>query len=241
MLLGAGRTGADVGALVERRVAGVPLEHVLGWVDFCGVRIDRRGWVFVPRRRTEYLVEQAVACAPRGVRPVVVDLCCGSGAVGVAIAAQLGSAELYAVDDDDTCGALRRGNLATLNGLALLGDLYLPLPPRLRGHVDLLVANAPYVPTAAIALLPPEAREYEPRGALDGGPDGLDVQRRIVAGAATGSHPGGHLLVETSAGQAARTAALFRRGGLSAQVASSERLSATVVCGALVGPAGRTA
>ncbi|MDT4997055.1 MAG: release factor glutamine methyltransferase [Pseudonocardiales bacterium] len=227
--------------MLERRVAGAPLEHVLGWVDFCGVRIAVEAGVFVPRRRTEYLVEQAVACAPRGVRPVVVDLCCGSGAVGVAIAAELESAELYAVDDDSAAVRCAAGNLATLDGLALLGDLYLPLPPRLRGHIDLLVANAPYVPTAAIALLPPEAREYEPRGALDGGPDGLDVQRRIVAGAASWLAPGGHLLVETSAGQAAGIVALFRRGGLSARMASSEQLSATVVCGAPVGSAGRTA
>lgn len=237
LLLAAGRSGADVPALLERRVAGTPLEHVLGWVDFCGVRIALDAGVFVPRRRTEFLVQTAIARAPLGAGAVVVDLCCGSGAVGVAIAAELESAELYAVDDDSAAVRCAARNVAAVDGIALLGDLYQPLPSRLRGRVDLLVANAPYVPTGQIALMPPEAREYEPRGALDGGPDGLAVQRRIVATAANWLAPGGHLLVETSARQAAETAALFKRGGLSARLASLEKLSATVVYGA---PARRT-
>jgi release factor glutamine methyltransferase len=227
--------------MLGRRIAGTPLEHVLGWVEFCGQRIAVNAGVFVPRRRTEYLVAQALACAPPRVGVVVVDLCCGSGAVGVAIAAALESADLYAVDDDDAAVRCAARNLTPINGSALVGDLYEPLPRRLRGRIDLLVANAPYVPTAALALMPAEAREHEPRGALDGGLDGLDVQRRIVSGAASWLAPGGHLLVETSTGQAAATASLFERRGLSAQVATSAELNATVVCGAPAAPMRRSA
>ena len=103
----------------------------------------------------------------------------------------------------------------------------------LRGRVDLVVANAPYVPTAAIGLLPPEARLYEPRVALDGGADGHDVQRRVGAGASTWLAPGGHLLVETSERQAVRTAEVFGAYGLIARVASCAELDATVVIGTL--------
>jgi release factor glutamine methyltransferase len=241
LLLAASSTRPELHAMLERRVAGTPLEHVLGWADFYGQRIAVDAGVFVPRRRTEYLVAQALACAPARVGAVVVDLCCGSGAVGVAIATALGSAQLYAVDDDRTAVRCAARNVAPVHGAALAGDLYEPLPQRLRGRIDLLVANAPYVPTAALALLPAEAREHEPRGALDGGPDGLDLLRRIVNGAASWLAPAGHLLVETSAGQAAETVSLFQRRGLSAQVATSVELNATVVCGALTAPARRSA
>jgi release factor glutamine methyltransferase len=232
LLLAASSTGADLEDMVDRRVAGTPLEHVLGWVDFCGLRIAVDPGVFVPRRRTQYLVERAVACAPSHGRAVVVDLCCGSGAVGVALASALGSAELYAVDVDSAAVHCAGRNVATVGGVVLAGALYEPLPERLRGRVDLLVANAPYVPTEALALMPTEAREHEPRTALDGGWDGLDVQRRIAADAAGWLSPGGHLLVETSAAQSAQTLSLLRRGGLSARLATSAELNATVAYGA---------
>jgi release factor glutamine methyltransferase len=115
----------------------------------------------------------------------------------------------------------------------LHGDLYQPLPPALAGRVDLLLANAPYVPTESIALMPPEARLYEPRVALDGGADGLDVQRRIAADATRWLAPHGHLLVETSRSQAAGTVAAFERHGLAADVVISDALDATVVIGSL--------
>ena len=111
------------------------------------------------------------------------------------------------------------------------GDLFDALPPALRGRVDVLLANAPYVPSREIGLLPAEAREHEPLVALDGGADGLDVQRRVAAEAARWLAPGGHLLVETSERQAARTAAAFADGGLTVRVTSSDELYATVVIG----------
>jgi release factor glutamine methyltransferase len=111
------------------------------------------------------------------------------------------------------------------------GDLFEPLPATLRGRVDLLVVNAPYVPTEAIALMPPEAREHEPHVTLDGGLDGVDVHRRVAAGAAEWLAPGGRLLVETSRQQAARTVEAFRAGGLTAEVRRAEDVDGTVVTG----------
>lgn len=227
LLTAAARTPAELADLVARRTAGFPLEHVLGWAAFCGLRIAVDAGVFVPRRRTELLVRQAAAMARPD--PVVVDLCCGSGAVGAALVAALGHVDLHAVDIDAAAVRCARRNIRGAGGRVYVGDLYDPLPATLRGRVDIVVANAPYVPTAAIGLLPREARLYEPLVALDGGSDGHDVQRRVGAGAASWLAPGGHLLVETSEGQAARTADVFADHGLIARVISSAELDATVV------------
>jgi release factor glutamine methyltransferase len=122
---------------------------------------------------------------------------------------------------------------------ALKGDLYEPLPASLVGQVDLVLANAPYVPTDSISLMPPEARLYEPRIALDGGLDGLDAQRRIAADATRWLTPGGHLLVETSRSQAAESLAILERHGLATQVVTSDELDATAVVGRLATTDGR--
>jgi len=260
LLFDAARAPEDLDAMVNRRVAGLPLEQVVGWAEFCGLRIALRPGVFVPRRRTEFLARQAIALprpapaeatpsgpspattghatGPAGERVVVVDLCCGSGALGAAIAAALDQVELYAADIDPAAVACARRNLAPVGGQVYQGDLYEPLPSRLRGRVGLLVANVPYIPTQEIALLPPEARLHEPRSALDGGADGLDLLRRVADGAPGWLAPGGHLLIETSRRQAPEATSAFTRAGLSPQVASSEELGATVIIGAC--PATRT-
>lgn len=226
----------ELASMVDRRVGGLPLEHVLGWAEFCGMRIAVDTGVFAPRRRSEFLVGEAaalargtdVARAPAAVRvpTVVVDLCCGSGAVGAALVASLERVDVFAVDIDPAAARCARRNLP--GGQVFEGDLYEPLPPALRGRVDILVANAPYVPTEAVGLLPSEARTYEPLVALDGGADGLEVVRRVAAGAVEWLAPGGHLLVETSAPQAATAVGIFR-SGLSPRVARSDELDATVV------------
>jgi release factor glutamine methyltransferase len=212
--------------MVARRVAGQPLEYVLGWVEFAGLRIAVEPGVFVPRRRTAFLVAQAaVAPPPR----IVVDLCCGSGAVGAALLAAVGPFELYAVDIDPAAVRCARRNLAGTGAHVFHGDLYLPLPAALRGRVDLLVANAPYVPSAAVDLMPPEARLSEPLAALDGGPDGLDVLRRIVAGAPRWLAPRGRLIVETSDAQAEALTADVAAAGLIPFVATDPEADATAV------------
>jgi release factor glutamine methyltransferase len=243
LLMEAAGSPAELAAMVDRRVGGLPLEHVLGWAEFCGVRIAVDPGVFVPRRRSSFLVAEAAALAlgrvegdgvrreaDRGRGPVVVvDLCCGSGAVGAAVGAAVNGVEVVGVDVDPVAVRCARRNLP--DGRVFEGDLYEPLPASLRGRVDVLVANAPYVPTAAVGLLPPEARTYEPRVALDGGADGLEVVRRVADGAASWLTPGGHLVVETSADQARAAAEAFVLGGLVPRVARSEALDATVVIG----------
>jgi release factor glutamine methyltransferase len=242
LIIAAARTPAEATAMVDQRVSGLPLEHVIGWAEFCGLRIAVDPGVFVPRRRSEFLVHQAVAVAPRpasqdpasGVAPhrtLVVDLCCGSGALGAALAAALGQVELHAADIEPACARCARRNVAAFGGQVYEGDLFDPLPAMLRGRVEILLANAPYVPTDGVGLLPPEARDHEPRVALDGGADGLDVLRRVAGQAPSWLAPGGHLFVETSEGQAPRMAEAMAHAGLVSQVVSDLECSATVVIG----------
>lgn len=230
LLVSAARTPSELADMVDLRISGLPLEHVLGWAEFCGLRITVDPGVFVPRRRTEFLVGQAAALTSPSA--VVVDLCCGSGALGAALVAGLGSLEMHAADIDGAALRCARRNLPAAR--LYQGDLYEPLPVTLRGRVDILVANVPYVPTGELGLLPPEARLYEARVALDGGVDGLTVLERVAADAPKWLAPGGHLLVETSERQASEAVRIFARSGLVARVATSEELSATVVIGTAV-------
>jgi len=230
LLLAEAGSAEQLRELVARRVSGIPLEQVLGWAEFCGLRIAVEPGVFVPRRRTGLVVSEALAGAPP--RPVILDLCCGSGAVGVAVAAGCEGAELYGADLDPAAVACARGNVARAGGGAVFeGDLFDPLPAGLRGRIDILLVNAPYVPSGAISSMPPEARLHEPRLSLDGGADGLDVQRRVARQARPWLAPGGRLLVETSRQQASGTLALLTEAGLDAEVVRSEELDATVVTG----------
>jgi release factor glutamine methyltransferase len=267
--------------LAGRRVAGEPLEHVLGWAEFCGLRIQVDPGVFRPRPRTEFLVEHAailvradnsgavvegpgdtvvrpgasgaVVEGPDATEPrpgvwatVVVDLCCGSGALGVALATMLGRAEppardtdrgagsleLHAADLDPVAVACARRNVEPLGGHVHLGDLFEALPADLRGRVDVLLANVPYVPTGDLGLMPAEARLHEPVGTLDGGQDGLEVLRRVAAEAPRWLAPGGHLLTEASSRQAEAAADVLSSAGLTPSVVTSEEHDATVVVGA---------
>jgi release factor glutamine methyltransferase len=244
LLIAEARTPDELDAMVEQRAAGLPLEQVLGWAEFCGLRIAVDPDVFVPRRRTEFLVQQAVldlhedSLLPETPGPlarpgaVVVDLCCGSGAIAAALAAAVQDAEVYAVDLDPAAVRCARRNVP---GHVYRGDLYRPLPARLRGRVAILAANVPYVPTGEIGFLPPEARAHEPRVALDGGPDGLDLLRRVAAEAPDWLAPGGHLLIETSDRQVPAAAAAFAASGLTPRTATSADLNATVLIGTLPG------
>ena len=216
--------------MVGQRVAGLPLEQILGWAEFRGLRIVVEPGVFVPRRRTEFLVEQALALLHPPA--VVVDLCCGSGAVGAALAHAAGPVDLYAADIEPAAVRCARRNLAPYGGRVFEGDLFAALPPGLAGRIDVLAVNAPYVPSEAVGLMPPEARVHEPRSALDGGSDGLDVHRRVVAEAPRWLAPGGHLLIETSLAQAPVAVALMAGAGLGARSVSSGERAATVVVGA---------
>lgn len=210
----------EVKRMVAARCEGQPLEVVLGWAELGGIRFAVDAGVFVPRRRTEFLVELGRALAPN----VLLDLCCGSGAVGAAI----GAAELHAVDIDPVAVACARRNV---RGEVYDGDLFEPLPMSLKGRIELLTFVAPYVPSDEIDLLPREARLYEPRFSLDGGVDGLDIVRRIAASAKEWLAPGGSVLTEVSERQAPVVVELFAAGGLAAYVERDEARFATVVRG----------
>ena len=235
LLVAAAVTPAVLEDMLGRRVAGLPLEQILGWAEFCGLRIAVEPGVFVPRRRTEFLASKAIDLARRlGGAPVALELCCGSGAVAAALADAVNGLELYAADIDPAAVRCARRNIGTA-GKVFEGDLYAALPIDLRGRVDVLVANAPYVPTGAIGLMPPEARLHEPQIALDGGADGLDIQRCIVDAAHEWLAPGGYLLVETGPSQLPETARVFEGNGFAAQTIFSAELDAAVVIGTIPG------
>ncbi|ROS30677.1 putative protein N(5)-glutamine methyltransferase [Cellulomonas sp. PhB150] len=225
LLLGTGETGEQLEQLVRRRVSGEPLEQVLGWAELDGLRIAVAPGVFVPRRRSELLVRLGVDLLEERPTAVVVDLCCGTGALGAAIAARVPGADVHGADLDPAAVACARRNLARVHE----GDLFDALPHALRGRIDLVVVNAPYVPTDAIALMPPEARDHEHRIALDGGSDGLDLHRRIAVEAADWLAPGGAVVIETSERQSPTTRALFEHAGHRAHVVRDDDLDATAV------------
>lgn len=246
LLVAEASDAAALDRMTAHRVAGDPLEQVVGWAEFRGLRIAVEPGVFVPRRRTEVLVREALAVldrtggmagtgavagtgAPsRAGAGIIVDLCCGTGAVGIAIAAERPGVELWACDIGPAAVACATRNIGD-RGRVRAGDLDAPLPDDLTGRVDVLVANAPYVPTDEIALMPPEAREHEPRVALDGGPDGVDLHRRVAAVAPRWLAPGGHLLIETSVRQAPATVGACEDHGLTARVVHDDELDGTVV------------
>ncbi|MBO1415889.1 putative protein N(5)-glutamine methyltransferase [Streptomyces sp. FH025] len=230
ILLTAATTTAELATMVRTRAEGRPLEHVVGWAEFAGLRIAVDPGVFVPRRRSEFLAASAAARLTGRPGELVVDLCCGSGALGAAVAATAGHpVELYAADLDPVAVRCARRNLAGTGARVFRGDLFAALPDELRGRVDVLIANVPYVPTGDIELLPPEARLHEARPALDGGADGLDVLRRVAAEAPRWLAAGGALLFETSERQSADALAVARAAGLTADARREEELDATVV------------
>lgn len=258
LLEAAAGDGARLEELVRRRVAGEPVETLVGWVDFCGLRVGVRPGVFVPRQRSALLVDTAArvvrsagqrgqeSCVADDTREragarVVVDLCCGAGALGLAVVTRLAEAgavdlELHAADVDPVAVACAGENLAGAEEAGVRafvheGDLFDALPRRLRGRVDVLVASPPYVPTDRIALMPSEARDHEPWHTLDGGADGLDPARRIGGEAADWLAPDGIVAVETGPAQAPVLARGFEQDGFAVEVVTDEETGGAVVLG----------
>ena len=229
ILIDAALTEDELGALVARRVTGDPLEYLVGWTEFYGLRVRVSAGVFVPRQRTRLMVDAVLRLRPAPRR--VLDLCCGAGAIGWAIASHLAAVEVVAVDIDPVAVDCAKRNLAPVKAQCYCGDLFDALPNAARGGFDVIVANAPYVPTDAIQYLPPEARLFEPAAALDGGRDGLDIHRRIASAAPAWLAPRAALLIETSSDQAPAAAAILVGAGLTAAVITDDELSATVVIG----------
>ncbi len=192
-LLAAAPDAATVDAWIARREAGEPLAWIVGSVRFCGRRIHVAPGVYVPRSQTEALAERAAHLLPAGGRAV--DLCTGAGAVAAHLRAAVPGALVLGVDVDRRAAACARRNGVP----TVVADLGTAI--RDRADVDVVTVVAPYVPTADLRLLPADVWRHEPRGALDGGPDGLALIRRATAAAARLLRPGGWLLVELGGDQ----------------------------------------
>lgn len=205
-------------SLIERRRRGEPVAYILGRREFFGLelRVDRRA--LVPRPDTETLVEVALdRTRARSLYGRALDLCTGSGCVAIAFAKARPTWRVTGTDVSTDALSLAWENARRL-GVApslatLAGDLFAPVSG---ARFELVVANPPYIPSADIATLDVDVREFEPRGALDGGPDGLDLVRRVVRQAPDHLAPGGLLAVEVGHDQAERAAALFEQSGFSA-------------------------
>jgi release factor glutamine methyltransferase len=205
--------------LVGRRAAREPLAYIVGHREFYGLDFCVDSRALVPRPETEMLVEHVLRLAQKMDRVIqIADVGSGSGAIVISIAVRLPRATLYALDDSEGALALTAEN-ARRHGVAdrvhcVQGDLLEPLPVR----VDVITANLPYVSTEDWHQLPAEIRDYEPRAALDGGADGLDLIRRMLAAAPGHLQPGGVVLLEIGAGQARSVTKLARAHFPSAEV-----------------------
>jgi release factor glutamine methyltransferase len=198
LLEAAAGDGGRLESFVRRREAGEPVEWIAGWAPFCGLRVRMQTGVYVPRAQTEVLARRATMLLPAD--GVAVDLATGSGAIALVLQHAAPCATVVATEVDP-----RAVSCAQENGIPVHeGDLDAGLPDELAGRVDVLTANVPYVPTAAIALLPRDVRDHEPAIALDGGRDGLDLVRRVLALAPGWLRAGtGRVLVEIGPDQAA--------------------------------------
>jgi release factor glutamine methyltransferase len=178
---------------LRRRADGEPLPWITGWTTFCGARLRVTPGVYVPRQQTETLARRAARVLPRA--GVALDLCTGAGAVAAHLRRVVPDARVMGIDVDPRAARCAHDNGVTV----LVGDLAAAV--HLPEVVDVVTAVAPYVPTGALPLLPADVRRHEPIAALDGGPDGLDVVRRVVEAAARVLRPGGWLLVEVGGEQ----------------------------------------
>ncbi|MDH3540650.1 MAG: peptide chain release factor N(5)-glutamine methyltransferase [Acidimicrobiia bacterium] len=194
--------------LVERRLAGEPLQYLEGTVQFGPVEVAVDGRVLIPRPETEILWERAVAALDTAdENTVIVDMGTGSGALALALKHAFPAARVYATDIDPDAADLARENVAEAGVTVFTGDLFAALPSWMRGHVDLLISNPPYV--AEGDYLPPDVRDHEPPRALFAGPKGDEVLERIAEQAFQWVKPGGWVFVEIGETQAERVVELF--------------------------------
>jgi release factor glutamine methyltransferase len=203
-------------ALVERRLAGEPIQYILGETEFYGLPFQVTRDVLIPRPETEHLVEKALEIAASFPRPRIVDVGTGSGAIAVALAHHLPQAAITAVDLSASALDLARHN-AERNSVAsrirfLEGDLLAPVS---REQFEIVVSNPPYVPTVDRASLAVEVRDYEPALALFAGGDGTDIYRRLIPAAHAVLVPGGFLVLEIGYGQPAAIRSLLADSGFS--------------------------
>jgi release factor glutamine methyltransferase len=204
-------------ALVARRAEGMPLQYATGEMPFRHLVVRVEPGVFIPRPETEVLVDVALEHLSALDEPLVVDLCTGSGCVAVSIASEHSGSRVWAVELGEV--AFRTSCRNTLHAgvedrvQVVHGDLFDPLPAELLGNVDFIVSNPPYIPSSDLPDLPSEVLGFEPREALDGGPDGLDVFRRIADQAGRWLREDGGIAVELDSGRVADAAVLLEDQG----------------------------
>ena len=201
---------AEYKSKVARRAKREPLQHILGSQEFYGLEYEVTADVLVPRHDTEVLVSEAFARHPDAA--TILDIGTGSGCIAISLQKLFTKALITATDISAAALVVARRN-AEKHGASiefLVGSLFAPVAGR---SFDLIVSNPPYIPSAEIETLDREVRDYDPRSALDGGKDGLDIYRELIPAAVTYLHSGGWLLVEIGAGQAEDVAQLFRTAG----------------------------
>lgn len=206
-----------VRAMTERRLAGEPVAYITGSWEFYGVPLEVSRDVLIPRPDTEVMVEAAVKLFEgRNGRPRILDLCTGSGCVGIALAVQMPGARVVLVDNDHKALSLCRRNVQ-LNGLDVrvmcIDADVTQKPPMLLGKFDLITCNAPYIPTAEIETLDGSVKDYEPYQALDGGEDGLDIIRPVIALWKSVLKDRGTIMLEIGEGQSLEVQMLLTQAG----------------------------
>jgi release factor glutamine methyltransferase len=211
---------------IARRARREPLQHIVGWEDFCGLRVAVTRDVLVPRPETESLAVWAVELLKPTCRPLVIDVGTGSGCVACAVASARADARVLAIEISSAAARVARDNVRAL-GLdgrvsVVVADLLTVVGP---ARADLIVSNPPYLPSEIVPDLPPEVRDHEPRIAFDGGPHGLRLIPRLVAAAGSRLRPGGAVALETAGpAQAREVADLLAASGM-VDVSTREELA----------------
>jgi len=212
-----GRRARRYHSLIRRRAGGEPMAHILGWTEFRGLRLRVRPGAFVPRQSSEFTVAQALRRLRGRRRPVAVDLATGIGPIALSLAAAAPSAEVHGTDISADAIRQARGNAASLglrNVRFHVGDMFAPLPRRLRGRVDVLAAHVPYVPHPEMGDLPLEVRGFEPEHTLtDYTESGLSLVERAAGEGGAWLRPGGWVLLEVSPDFARQVRGLLVRAG----------------------------
>ncbi len=208
LLLAAGDDHRRLEALLRRRESGEPMAWITGVTSFCGCAVKVARGVYVPRPHSEALAMRAAAVLPR--HGTAIDLGTGSGAVALVMQRLRPAARVMGVESDHVAAECARSNRVTVGE----GDLFTPVPDSWLGRVDVIAAVLPYVPSGELAYLPHDVLAFEPRGALDGGADGLGLLERACQGAPRWLRPGGHLLLEVGGDQANHLGPLLRHLGL---------------------------
>ncbi|MEX2394035.1 MAG: HemK/PrmC family methyltransferase [Actinomycetota bacterium] len=229
--------------LLKRRLTGEPLTYIIGWVDFLDFRMTVRDGAFVPRLTSEWLAKSAIKRIRSRKQPVHVDLATGIGPVAIGIAKAVKNAEVHGVDIMPTAIKEAKANATKLkigNAHFHVGDMFSPLPKRLKGQIDCISIHPPYVPVDEVADLPVEIKKWEDKRTLtDGSKDGLELTRRVISEGREWLAPNGWVLIEVVPSEWKRIRPLFKEAGYTDIRSTHGELKLTrVITGRLPGGSG---